>query len=115
MRVFRKVIAVDFDGTLCTNAYPNIGAILPIHQMIHEYVRKEREKGTVIILWTCRCGKELDAAVEFCQEHNIPIDYINENDPERVAFYGMDSRKVSADLYIDDKSYNPIIIRGDYN
>lgn len=100
----RKVIAVDFDGTLCESNYPDVGEIKPEHKVIHELVRKLHKNGDVIILWTCRSGKELEAAVSFCRQHNIPIDYVNENDPERVELYGCDSRKISADLYIDDKS-----------
>jgi capsule polysaccharide export protein KpsC/LpsZ len=100
----RKVIAVDFDGTLCENNYPDVGEIKPEHKVIHELVRKLHKNGDVIILWTCRGGKELEAAVSFCRQHNIPIDYVNENYPERVKLYGCDSRKISADLYIDDKS-----------
>lgn len=101
----REVIAVDFDGVLCENNYPEIGDVLPIHKKIHEYIRQEHKNGNIIILWTCRCGKELDAAVNFCKKHDIPIDYVNENDPERVKKYGHDSRKISADLYIDDKTF----------
>lgn len=102
--MLRKVIAVDFDGTLCENNYPEIGDVGPRHIAVHEYIKQEHENGTIIILWTCRCGKELDAAVNFCKKHDIPIDYVNENDPERVRLYGSDSRKVSADVYIDDKA-----------
>lgn len=101
----REVIAVDFDGTLCENAHPNIGELLPMHKTIHEYIRMKHKNGALIILWTCRCGKELEAAISFCKKYNIPIDYVNENDPERVKKYGYDSRKISADLYIDDKAF----------
>lgn len=101
----REVIAVDFDGTLCENAYPDIGKVQPEHNVIHRYVRyKKHAEDAIVILWTCRCGKELEAAISFCKKYNIPIDYVNENDPERVKLFGGDPRKVSADLYIDDKA-----------
>ena len=43
-------------------------------------------------------------AVDWCKENNVPIDYINENAPHRIAEWGNDCRKVGADLYIDDKA-----------
>lgn len=104
MSQLRKVIALNFDGTLCENNYPNIGAVKSMHKVVHEYIRAEHKKGTVIILWTCRAGNALGDAVEFCMKNDIPIDYVNENDPERVKLYGSDSRKISADMYIDDKA-----------
>lgn len=100
----RKVIALDFDGTVCENNYPEIGEVGPRHLAIHQYIRQEKQNGCIIILWTCRAGKELDAAVSFCRKNNIPVDYVNENAPDRVNFYGSDSRKVSADIYIDDRA-----------
>lgn len=103
----RRVVAVDFDGTLCESDYPNVGDVWNKHMKTHEYIRKEKEKGSIIILWTCRCGKELEDAVAACKNWHIPIDYVNENDPDRTAFFGADSRKISADLYIDDKATDP--------
>ena len=100
----REVIAVDFDGTLCENKHPEIGDVLPIHERVHELIRVKHKNGALIILWTCRCGPELEAAISFCRKNDIPIDLVNENDPERVKKYGYDSRKISADLYIDDKA-----------
>lgn len=100
----REVIAVDFDGTLCENKYPEIGDVLPIHERVHEFIRVKHKNGALIILWTCRCGPELEAAISFCKKCNIPIDLVNENDPERVKLYSYDSRKISADIYIDDKA-----------
>lgn len=108
----RRVVAVDFDGTLCESDYPNIGTVWNKHMKTHEYVRKEKENGSVIILWTCRCGKELEEAVSACKDWHIPIDYVNENDPERTKYFGADSRKISADLYIDDRATNPEELEG---
>ncbi|NLD50547.1 MAG: hypothetical protein GX660_25680 [Clostridiaceae bacterium] len=107
MKELKRVVAVDFDGTLCNNAYPDVGEPNEIHYAVHDYIRKEKENGSIIILWTCRTGKELEVAVDACKQWKIPIDYVNENDPERTAFYGADSRKISADVYIDDKADNP--------
>lgn len=73
-----------------------------------DYLLMEREKkGTKIILWTCRCGQPLADAVEFCRTHGLEFDAVNENLPEMIEAYGEDSRKVSADKYIDDAAVNP--------
>lgn len=102
-----KIIAVDFDGTLCERKYPDIGA--PITPVI-EYVKERKAAGDIIILWTCRVGEYLANAVEWCKRQGLTFDYINENAPERVGQYGGDTRKISADEYIDDKANPPSII-----
>lgn len=102
-----KIIAVDFDGTLCERKYPDIGA--PITPVI-EYVKERKAAGNIIILWTCRVGEYLANAVEWCKRQGLTFDYINENAPERVGQYGGDTRKISADEYIDDKANPPSII-----
>jgi hypothetical protein len=102
-----KIIAVDFDGTLCERKYPDIGA--PITPVI-EYVKERKAAGDIIILWTCRVGVHLENAVEWCKRQGLTFDYINENAPERVGQYGGDTRKISADEYIDDKANPPSII-----
>ena len=48
-----KIIAVDFDGTLVENKWPEIGA--PIEKNIAK-VKAEQEAGAKIILWTNRVG-----------------------------------------------------------
>lgn len=104
-----QVIAVDFDGTLCRNAWPEIGA--PNERLI--VLLKDRHRhGVKLILWTCREGEMLDAAVRWCAERGLTFDALNENLPERIAQYGGDCRKISADLYIDDKAL-PLEWEGD--
>jgi hypothetical protein len=103
----RRVVAIDFDGTLCESAYPDVGVVEKTHLLVHDLIHKEKANGSIIILWTCRCGKELEEAVAACKDWHIPIDYVNENDPERTKYFGADSRKISADLYIDDRATNP--------
>ena len=39
-----KIIAVDFDGTLCTNAYPEIGEPIPYSLL---YVTRAKAAGTL--------------------------------------------------------------------
>ncbi len=96
-----KIIAVDFDNTLAVTKYPKI--IKPVFTTI-ELVKRLKSEGATIILWTCREGGILCEAVEWCEKQKIPIDYINENTPESIKLYG-DSRKINANIYIDDKNY----------
>jgi hydroxymethylpyrimidine pyrophosphatase-like HAD family hydrolase len=93
-------IAVDFDGTIVDHEYPGIGK----EKLFAFQTLKELEKmGVRLILWTFRAGKELDEAVAFCRENGIEFYAVNKNYPEEV-FNESISRKIDADLYIDDKN-----------
>jgi len=94
-----RVIAVDFDGCLCVNRWPMIGAANT--EAIQVLIRL-REQGAKVILWTCRAGARLDEAVAWCRQRGLAFDAVNDNLPERVALYGGDTCKVSADEYWDD-------------
>ena len=96
----RKIYAFDFDGTLCQEAYPSIGK--PNKAMIR-FVKRQKRRGHRIILWTCRCGAPLEDAIDWCKAQGITFDAINNNLPETLLKYGTDSRKITADYYIDDK------------
>lgn len=98
------IIAVDFDGTLCTNAWPEIGD--PIEPII-EYVKYRQSKGARLILWTCRVGTYLEAALTWCTEKGITFDAVNENLPEINEAFGGDSRKIFANEYLDDRALLP--------
>lgn len=99
-----KIIAVDFDGTLCRNCYPDIGE--PNLKLI-AILKNLRRKGCRVILWTCRCGKLLEEAVQWCRQFQLTFDAVNENAEETLLKYGTDSRKIYADVYIDDRSCFP--------
>ena len=96
-----KIIAVDFDGCLCDSKWPNIGE--PHQQVINELIR-EQANGAKVILWTCREGQLLQAAVMWCLNRGLKFDAINDNLPELQEQYGNNCRKVSATEYWDDKS-----------
>ena len=102
------MIAVDFDGTLCEHAFPNIGDVQEKHKRVADYIRSKKANGGIIILWTCREDlperSYLMEAVNWCKDNNIPIDYVNSY--EIPGFPGFASRKVCADEYIDDKAIN---------
>lgn len=96
-----KVIAIDFDGTLFETEYPKIlRPILPVIEM----AKARQEKGDKLILWTCREGPELDAAMEACREQGLEFDAINDNLEEAKTEWGNNPRKVAADEYWDDKN-----------
>jgi len=95
------VIAVDFDGTICQNAYPDIGE--PNWHTI-EKAKQEQEHGAKLILWTCREGGSLARAVAACMEWGLTFDAINENLPEWREAYGTNPRKIGATEYWDDRS-----------
>ena len=93
-------IAVDFDGTIVEHEYPDIGK----EKLFAFQTLKELEKrGASIILWTLRAGKELDEAVEFCRKNGLEFYAVNKNYPEEV-FDETVSRKINADIYIDDRN-----------
>lgn len=97
------IIAVDFDGTLCEEmTYPEIGE--PNTELIEWLVSRRKSGKYRLILWTCRCGSELVNAINWCAEQGLEFDAINGNLPENIEKYGNDSRKVFADIYIDDRS-----------
>ena len=95
------IVAVDFDGTLCENAFPNIGA--PKEDVIAQ-VKECKKYGWRIILWTCRNREYLTEAVEWCKLHGLEFDAVNENLPEVEEMFGGYTRKLFADVYIDDKN-----------
>ena len=96
------IYAIDFDGTLCQNAWPGIGEPKP---EVIEHFKRLRNDGHKLILWTCREGVRLAEAVEWCASHGLYFDAHNENLPELVELYGNDCRKIGADFYVDDKNY----------
>ena len=99
------IIAVDFDGTICENAWPEIGE--PKQDVIEYILYRQKTNGAKIILWTNRHGDKLDQAIAWCKEHGIAFDAVNENLPEIIEEFGGDTRKVFANEYLDDRSKSP--------
>lgn len=96
------IIAIDFDGTICQNKYPEIGDPMPL---AIESIKELKKRGHDLILWTCRQGEQLYNAVKWCKEHGIPFDLVNEHEPNNLrAFGGVAGNKVFADIYIDDRN-----------
>ena len=98
-----NIIAVDFDGTLCKNRYPDIGE--PIQEVIDKLL-EEQKNGAKLILWTCRCDQELIDAVEWCERHGIIFDAVNDHLQELKEAFGNNTRKIFAHQYWDDRAVN---------
>lgn len=108
-----RIVATDFDGTIVTHEYPNVGTPLPY---AFETLKKLREKGIRVILWTMRGHPDLEKfphldirtgefipkdtlqeAIDFCKEKGLEFDGINFS-PEQFST----SPKQYAHVYIDD-------------
>lgn len=96
-----RIIAVDFDGTLCENKWPEIGA--ENKTVISELLEAQAE-GAAIILWTCREGELLDKAVRWCYDRGIEFDAVNENLPQMIEKWGTNPRKLGATEFWDDRA-----------
>lgn len=97
-----KILAIDFDGTISLGRWPEVG---PANDRLITYLLDRKRYGDKLILWTCRAGEALDAAIEFCAQHGLHFDAVNDNLPEVVEKYGSNSRKITCDYYIDDRSF----------
>ena len=97
---FKAILAVDFDLTICMSEYPRLGSERLGAGAI---MRKLVEEGYGIVINTCREGLALADAIKWMGIHDIPYHYLNCNFPHLIEMYGADCRKISADVYIDDK------------
>ncbi|MGZ3865094.1 MAG: BT0820 family HAD-type phosphatase [Bacteroidia bacterium] len=93
-------IAVDFDGTIVEHAYPRIGKEM---LFAFETLKALQRKGHKLILWTFRDGDTLTEAVEFCRQHGVEFYAVNKSYPEEQFDMSI-SRKINADLFIDDRN-----------
>lgn len=107
----RKAIAIDFDGCLCTEAFPAVGQ--PNWPVI-EKAKQEQQSGAGLILWTVREGPLLQAAVDACREWGLEFDAVNESLPDWIEAYNNRPRKVGASEYWDDKGITPSTLNGTY-
>ncbi len=98
-------IAVDFDGTIVENKYPEIGEE---KLFAFETLKQLQKRGHQIILWTYRTGSELDEAVNFCKSHGVEFYAVYNNYPEEKPSDGL-PRKINADIYIDDRNLGGFI------
>ena len=95
------IIAVDFDGTIVEHRYPAIGKELPFATST---LRQLMEDGHRLILWTVREGDLLQEAVDFCEQRGVSFFAVNKDFEEEDGTGKHFSRKIKADLFIDDRN-----------
>lgn len=95
------IIAVDFDGTIVEDAYPNIGK-----PMIFAFdsLKQLQAQGHRLVLWTYRSGRTLEDAVDFCKNNGIEFYAVNSSFEEETFNEQSQSRKINADIFIDDRN-----------
>lgn len=103
------IIAVDFDGTIVEHRYPEIGKEL---FFAIDTLKALNKKGHQLILWTFRSGKLLDEAVAFCKEHGVEFYAVNKSYPEE-EYDETISRKIHADIFIDDRNMGGMLQWGE--
>ena len=95
-------IAVDFDGTIVTHKYPEIGEEIPFAIETLKMLINDRHR---LILWTVREGELLDEAVNWCRERGVEFYAVNRDYPEETPETNEHfSRKIKADVFIDDRN-----------
>jgi len=108
IRLKKPVIAVDFDGTIVEDYYPDIGPLVPGAKMA---LSMFRDFGCEIVIWSSRNNtmNERDGVndmfedmVEFLDRKDIPYDRVDDGK----------SGKVIADVYIDNRALS---FHGDWN
>ena len=96
------IIAVDFDGTIVENRYPEIGAERPFAIETLKMLIADRHR---VVLWTCREGELLDQALEWCRERGVEFYAANRDYPEETTDNNPHfTRKLKADMFIDDRN-----------
>ncbi|WKS94760.1 BT0820 family HAD-type phosphatase [Riemerella columbina] len=96
-----KKLAIDFDGTIVEDAYPGIGKP---KVFAFETLKKLQMEGYRLILWTYRSGKTLEEAIEFCRKNGLEFYAVNSSFEGEVFDHTTQSRKIDADLFIDDRN-----------
>lgn len=99
--MINKKLAIDFDGTIVEDAYPNIGKP---KSFAFETLRQLQQEGYRLILWTYRHNKHLEEAVEFCKKNGVEFYAVNSSFEGEVFDLTTQSRKIDADVFIDDRN-----------
>ena len=114
-----KIVAVDFDCTLTkVDTYPF--AEQP-NEIAFNILKEYKRRGNKLILWTCRTGFALDNALNLCNKQGLEFNAVNDNLKEctnawRELHKGIDmSRKIYADMYIDDRDPHSLIYGIDWD
>ena len=95
------IIAVDFDGTIVEHRYPRIGEEIPFAINTLKLLQQEKHR---LILWSVREGTLLEEAVDWCKASGLEFYAVNKDYPEEQKSHQGFSRKLKADLFIDDRN-----------
>jgi hypothetical protein len=119
----RPIVAVDFDGTLCEDRFPEIG---PARLFVVGAVRALHNLGWRVIIHTCRAngafssgeiaGDRLHRCMEmlrWLRDEGVPYDQVwglRIDHPDGLDFAFVfdheQTGKPGADVYLDDKAIN---------
>lgn len=102
----KLVIAIDFDGTIVKQDYPNIGKL---YDSAKECINELYNSGRYyIIIWSTRCGQDEADMINFLNKNEVKYHKVNGNLPEfselQEAKGFSTPRKIYYDLLVDDKS-----------
>lgn len=89
------IYAIDFDGTIVTHEYPEIGKPVPYALDIMKHLI---DRGDKIILWTMRSGETLYQAADYIRKNGVELWSLNSNPQQNWS----KSPKAYAQHYIDD-------------
>lgn len=102
-----RIYAIDFDGTIAITKWP---VIVSPNENVVSFIKNIQSIGDKWILWTNRTGENLDAAVQWCHDHGLHPDAVNDNLPHMIEFFGCNPRKVFANVYIDDHNAGGLLL-----
>ena len=103
-------IAIDFDGTIVEHKYPEIGKEI---LFAFETIKALQKQKNQLILWIYRSGKELDDAVDYCRQNGVEFYAVNASYPEEEFDEDFASRKIDADIFIDDRNIGGLVPWGE--
>lgn len=96
------IIATDFDDTLVeAKRFPKFGKPTAWFHTVRE-LQKNFPK-LKLILFTCREGKYLESALQFCHQNGLTFDAVNSDVPSSIKWKGK-TRKPFAHVYVDDRN-----------
>lgn len=100
-------IAIDFDGTIVEHKYPEIGEEIPFATDTLKMLTQAHHK---LILWSVREGQLLEDAVNWCRARGVEFYAVNRDYPEeRIDNNNHFSRKIKADIFIDDRNIGGLL------
>lgn len=96
------VLSIDFDGTIIEDGhYPDIGPAIP---GAIESVNKLYDVGYCIIINSCRSYEDEQNMIKWLCDNNVKFCHVNTNCRHVIDEYGVDCRKISAHVYIDNRN-----------